>query len=344
MLGASYSYAYQCPTGATLQSNSGKVLDKVCVLTSCPANTTLNTTTNVCDDVCLPNKGKIGSFSLNCGVDVSSGTGVCMPNNCAATVVDNSAARVGNCWFGVNNARYTGATCGGQPSTTSFSNPSNANPPPVDAPETNCLKDGKSFGYVNGVPVCVPKGSSSATPVKDSNQSTTTNSSTDTKGNTSSTTSSEVKNATQDGDQVTSSTTKTNADGTKTEETKTESVTSFCATNPTHPICKKAAQEEEEGPDPCEDNPDLPQCIGLGEAEEGGAIATSNKTVSFAPVQITSGGSCPPDKSVSIAGRSITFSYSWLCQYASMFKPFMLAFAYLSAAMFLFMGLRGANT
>ncbi|MGQ2966774.1 MAG: virulence factor TspB C-terminal domain-related protein [Methylophilus sp.] len=335
---------HSCPAGYLLgAANQTNIYQRTCTIAACPTGTTLNTATNQCEDNCLPMKGKMGSFGLNCSAGTSSGQGVCMPNNCAAVIVDTTSVFVTSCYYGINTARYSGEGCSGQPSAASFSNPTNA-PDPTDKPETDCVRKGQSFGYVNGVPVCVPKGSASAAPVTQTNQSTTTTTNTDSAGNSTSNTSTETKNATQDGDQVTSQTIKTNPDGTKTEETKTEPVYQFCASNPTHPICKKPASEDEEGEDSCEDNPDLPRCMKVGEAEEGDNLTTDARTINFSPVTITSGGSCPADKSVSIAGKSITFSYTWLCNYASMFKPFMLAFAYLSAAMFLFMGLRGANS
>jgi hypothetical protein len=339
------SAQHTCPAGHTLgPANNTNIYQRLCTADSCPAGTTLNPTTSKCDDNCLPNKGQLASFGLNCSTDTSAGLSVCMPNNCAANVVDTASVRVGNCWYGTNTARYTGDGCSGQRPSSSFSNPSNGNPPPADKPETDCIKQGKSFGTVNGVVVCVPKGSASAAPITQTNQNTTTTTNTDSAGNASTSSTTETKNATQDGDQVTSQIIKTNPDGTKTEETKTESTFSFCATNPTHPICKKPASEDEEGDTSCEDNPDLPKCMKVGEAQEGDNLTTDARTISFSPVTITSGGACPADKSVSIAGKSVTFSYTWLCNYASMFKPFMLAFAYLSAAMFLFMGLRGANS
>jgi hypothetical protein len=311
--------------------------------TPCPPGQTF--INGVCRSSCEAKKGQNYQFSINCAGNTLPGS-VCLPDNCAGNLIDSFVAqnKTSSCWFGVGTAKYTGASCSGEASTSSLQNPSSANPPPEDSPETKCVKDGKSFGLVNGVPVCVPKSSTGAAPSKTTGQTDTTTTTTNpTNGQSSSTSTSEKSSVSEDGAAVSTTNTKKNEDGSTTETTTTTTKAEFCAKNPNHQICK-SEPEKEEGADVCEDNPDLPQCIGLGEPEDGGAIATSNKVVSFTPVQITSGGSCPPDKSVSIAGRSITFSYSWLCQYASMFKPFMLAFAYLSAAMFLFMGLRGANT
>lgn len=305
---------------------------------NCPNGQTL--TNGACSTDCTSFTGKRAEFSINCSNGNIPGS-VCMPNNCAANVIDSVLAqnRTSACWFGVGTGKYTGQECSGQTSTSALSNPSNANPAPEDSPETKCIKEGKSFGSVNGVTVCVPKSSSGGAPIKSSSESTTKTTETDENGNQtgsgSTTTKSELS---KDGDAVVTKETKKDEDG-KTTTVETETTKDdFCQKNPNHAICKA------EPDDVCEENPDLPQCMKVGEPDAGGLIETQARTVSYTPVQITSGGSCPPDKTVSIAGRAITFSYSWLCQYASMFKPFMLAFAYLSAAMFLFSGLRGANT
>ncbi|MGQ3091565.1 MAG: virulence factor TspB C-terminal domain-related protein [Methylophilus sp.] len=330
---------HSCPAGYTLgPANQTNIYQRLCTIASCPSGTTLNTATNKCDDNCLPIKGQLASFGLNCSSETSQAMPVCMPNNCAANVIDTASVRLGNCWYGSNTARYTGERCNGQRSSSSFSNPSNENPPPADKPETDCIKQGKSFGYVNGVPVCVPKGSASATPITQTNQNTTTTTNTDSGGNTTSSTTTETKNATQEGDQVTSQIIKTNPDGTKTEETKTEPVYQFCATNPTHPICKKPASEEEEGVDPCEDRPDLPQCYDRGEPTDTDTISSVNKSFSFAPLAMASSAGCPADRVFVLSGRSFTVPFDRFCTLVASLKPLILAFAYMTAAGIMFNG------
>lgn len=325
--------AYQCLSGWTLSGTT-------CTNTTCPTGMTADST-GACIDNCQQYKGQIGTFSLNCSSQTSAGQGVCFPNNCAATITDASSARVGTCWYGYNQAKYTGLTCSGQPSTASFVNPSNTQPPPPDSDQANCIKNGQSFGTVNGVTVCVPKTSSGATPVTSSSESSTSTKNTDATGNTTTQNSTEVKSVTQDGDQVTSQIIKNNPDGTKSETTVTQSYDDFCASNPNQKICKKA--NDEDTASACEDNPDLPQCYQRGEAVDGDTIGESTRTVSFAAKSITSAASCPSNKSMSAFGRSLTIDYSPVCTYAADFKPFILAFAYLSAAMFLFWGYRGSQ-
>jgi hypothetical protein len=331
---------YACPSPLTQVGSGTPTASTLCTVPACPTGQVWSTVTNSCTQDCAPLTGQRSDFSVNCS-NGNMPSSVCMTNNCAATVVDSFLAqnKTSNCWFGVGTGKYTGHTCTGQTSISALSNPTNANPPPVDKPETDCVKQGKTFGTVNGVVVCVPLGSASGAPTKTGTQSTTTTTEKDANGNPVTTgkteTSSELS---QDGDAVVTKETKKNEDG-STTTTETESTKdNFCEKNPNHAICKPQPD------DACEENPDLPQCMKVGEADDSSVIVTQTRTVSFAPVSITSGGSCPADKSVSIAGKSITFSYTWLCNYASMFKPFMLAFAYLSAAMFLFMGLKGSNS
>jgi hypothetical protein len=332
-----------CPAGFTLNFNNTNYALSTCNASACPSGMTANSSGD-CIDNCAVLKDQTTSLGVNCSAS-SFPSAVCLPNNCAATSFNAAMGfdKTKNCYFGSVTVKLTGVSCSGETSSAAFTNPTSQQPPPADTPEANCIKQGMSYGTVNGVAVCVPKSSTGATPIKQTSATNTTTTTTGTDGKQNTTTSSEVKNATQEGDQVTSQIIKNNPDGTKTETTSTMPIGEFCAQNPSHQLCKKASEDEDTS-SACEDNPDLPQCFNRGEPEEGEPIGEQSKTVTFTPVSITSGGGCPADKSVSIAGRSITFSYSWLCQYASMFRPFMLAFAYLSAAMFLFWGYKGAQT
>lgn len=331
-----------CQTGYTLVDLGGTTRARYQCSGSCPAGSVLNPTTNNCDDTCAQYKGQVVSFTVNCSAN-DAPSSLCMPNNCAATVSNSATGydKVKSCYFGGGDAKYTGSTCSGQTSSASLNNPTSTQPPPADSPETDCLKSGNTFGTVNGVTVCVPKGSSSGAPTKTTDSSTTTTTTKDANGNTKSTgTSATTTELSQDGSAVVTKETKTNPDGSSTITETQTSKDNFCEKNPNNSICKKS----DDTPSSCEDNPNSPQCMDVGEPDENPVLGESTRTVTFTPVSITAGGGCPSDKSVSIAGRSITFSYSWLCQYASMFKPFMLAFAYLSAAMFLFWGYKGAQT
>jgi len=321
--------AYACLSGWTLTGST-------CTNTTCPAGMTANAS-GVCVDNCLPLKDQSGSFSINnSSIDVPSA--VCMPNNCAATLSNSAVARdkATGLYNGYGEAKYTGLTCSGQTPSASLSNPASTQPPPADTPEAACLKNGQSYGTVNGVAVCVPKSSASATPVKDSSATTTTTTNTDANGNQSTSGNTEVKNVTQDGNQVTSTSTKTNADGSKSESTVTQPYDDFCAANPTNKICKKATDEDTA--DACEDNPDLPQCFNRGEPTDTDTISTVNKNFSFAPMAMASSAGCPADRVFVLSGRSFTVPFDRFCSLVASLKPLIIAFAYMTAAGIMFNG------
>ncbi|TXI36675.1 MAG: hypothetical protein E6Q51_05030 [Methylophilus methylotrophus] len=332
---------YACPAPLVQVGSGTPNASTLCTVPTCPTGQIWNSQLNSCAADCNPKKGNKYAFSIN-GANVPSV--VCLPDQCVGNVFYSSVACLGSgtsSCFGSGDAIYSGESCSGQTPVSSFTNPTNQQPPPDDSPQTKCVKAGQSFGTVNGVTVCVPKTSSGAAPITNTGTTSQETKETDENGNTTTSSSDTKSQSTLDNGQVITKTETTNSDGTKTESTVSQPASEFCASNPNHSICKKS---DEETPSSCDDNPDLPQCFDRGEPEEGDPIGEQSKTVTFTPVAITSGGGCPADKSVSIAGRSITFSYSWLCQYASMFRPFMLAFAYLSAAMFLFWGYKGAQT
>lgn len=330
-----------CPAGFTLNFNNTNYAASTCLASSCPAGMTANSS-GECIDNCSVIKDQTTQLSVNCSA-TNFPSSVCLPNNCAANSLNAAIGfdKPKNCYFGTVTVKLTGITCNGQQSSSAFTNPTSADPAPADTPEANCIKQGQSYGVVNGVAVCVPKSSSSATPISNNTTSTTTTTTTGTDGKQNTTKTTEVKNVTQDGDQVVATTTKTNADGTKTESTTSQPYTEFCAQNPNQSICKKDTEDDTSSA--CEDNPDLPQCFSRGEAEDGDVIAETTKTVSFTPKAITSSVSCPANKSVSLFGHSSTIDYTPVCTYASDFRPFIIAFAYLSAAMFLFWGYKGSQ-
>jgi hypothetical protein len=232
-----------CPSSAySLGPVTSDPFARVCTIPSCPAGSTLNTTTNQCVDDCEQYKGKSAEANLNCGG--SEPSKVCMPNNCAATASSYLTVRVGNCSYGSLSAIYTGSKCSGEVAASSLSNPSNANPPPANLPETDCVKQGMSYGTVNGAITCVPKGTEGAPPVKETNHTETSTKNTDSAGNTTEQQSSETKTITKDGDQVTTTTIQQKLDGTKTEETKTQPFDEFCAQNPNHKLCKSDSDKE----------------------------------------------------------------------------------------------------
>ena len=53
------------------------------------------------------------------------------------------------------------------------------------------------------------------------------------------------------------------------------------------------------------------------------------------------GGSCPPDRTISVMGGSISFSFSMICEFALMIRPLVIALAYFSAALIYIRGFLG---
>lgn len=92
--------------------------------------------------------------------------------------------------------------------------------------------------------------------------------------------------------------------------------------------------EAEPDKDPCALAPDRLSCIEKGEAEDVD-LQTQNHGAGISPVSVGGGGSCPPDKSISLHGGTAVFSYQPICQLATMINPLVIAFAWLSAGFIL---------
>lgn len=104
-------------------------------------------------------------------------------------------------------------------------------------------------GKVNGVVVCTSCGSDTTT--KKVESSTSTKTETPAEGPPTTTENkTQEKTTTVNGDQVTTTTTITNEDGSKTEETKTESRGEFCKNNPEDTLCKGTVFSESCTSDP----------------------------------------------------------------------------------------------
>lgn len=224
-----------------------------------------------------------------------------------------------------------------------------------NTPEYDCVKQGKSYGTVNGVVVCTAMGSSGSQPAVKHNSSTGTssNTTTDSSGNPTTTTQDTQKDTVthynSDGTVQTSSTqTTTNGDGTTQQSTaeKTETKDDYCASNPTSKAC--AAQTQ------CQENPEGPTCkhfcdkfptsVACKNAEDFigkpsdiptvGNLTTSNIDLpsSLPSISINSNSSCPAPVTFAKYGATATVSFDWLCSYASYFKPLLIAFSLLAAA------------
>lgn len=293
---------------------------------TCTPPLVLDAATNTCKNPCVA--GCNGACGGNYSV-AGETSQVCI-DNCYYRTGDGIASSSGGNWIYLVGSN-TGQTC-----TASTGTPT----PPV-CPECDCIKQGKTYGTVNGAVVCVAKGTPNSAQTTSKQESTSSSSTTnkDASGATTSTDStSQTKSESQsvNGDKVTTTTTTTttNADGTSTQNQteKTESIVEYCKNNPSAPLC---AQKTD-----CDKYPDSVGCKKssdfikdmIGEAgADTETIQQKGVTIgsdfNFNPVSLPTSSGCPSPVTVTLAGRSVTLSYSWLCSYASAFKPLVTAFA-----------------
>lgn len=295
---------------------------------------------------CQSKKGLRTSGQINFGQNTSP-TGMiddhCM-ESCAV------AADGANCGFNndktnyacIFEGAYTGASCTGAPVQ-----------PPQDDPAIDCIKQGKSYGKVNGATVCVKKGTSGSEPTKSLDKSD--------KKETNATGTKDTKTEREnDGNTTKETTTTKNEDGTETTETKEQDTKSFCEQNPNVAFCK----EETEAKTECDTNPTGPTCVHFCDknpdsmvcmkAEDYIGKLTSSAdddikegtapTSSFSVINMPSNNSCPAPKVFSLGGHSVSISYQWICDYASSFKQLLMAWGFFLATQIVYAGiLKQAN-
>lgn len=268
---------------------------------------------------------------------------------------------VGGEYYGQFNAKFSGQSC---------------DPPAIPVgPDTNpvklvqatskeydCLAAGKTYGYVNGQVHCINNvqdktGNASQTKEQKNPDGTTTKTSVD-----KSVTCSGAGSCTTT---TTTTTTVYNSDGTtqstKSEQTKETSEgggagangTSFCKDNPSSAICKTGSFGGDcEAGFTCEGDSVgcataraswLKYCqskwLKPGNPAASTATLTEKKILpqgGITPVSIQESGQCPADKSLTIAGRTVTFSYSTFCQFLGMIRPVIIAAGWLVAAYIVF--------
>ena len=90
----------------------------------------------------------------------------------------------------------------------------------------------------------------------------------------------------------------------------------------------------------CEKHPDIVACAKLGEPGQATPVPNESKTLTIAPENGfgQSGGSCPPPRTVQVAGLTLSMPFDLLCDFATGLKPVIVGLAWLTAA-FTFMGI-----
>ena len=90
----------------------------------------------------------------------------------------------------------------------------------------------------------------------------------------------------------------------------------------------------------CEKHPDIVACARLGEPGQATPVPNETKTLTIAPENGfgPSGGSCPPPRTVEVAGLTLSMPFDLLCDFATGLKPVIVGLAWLTAA-FTFMGI-----
>lgn len=295
-------------------------------------------------DHCTSKKGATTSYFLH----QNTGADMCI-DNCTVFLA------YGSC--GYNNAGIQGCHYSGIFDGTTCAGADTATAPPSD-PAFDCVKAGKSYGYVNGFAVCTAKGTPLSAPIVDvekttSSETTTTNTPA-TPGNpaTTSTTSTGSTSTTNVvGDIATTATSTTKSDGTTSTTTKSESIKTFCEKNPMSKSCIPS-------PDICKQNPTIPACVAwcdlpanatkqacmsandlLGNSSNIPVVELTqmtkitNENMTFSRITMPSSVSCPSPQVMNIAGSPITIKFDWLCTYASNFRALVIALALFFAYM-----------
>lgn len=267
------------------------------------------------------------------------------------------------------NPKYTGETCGGvQDESTSH---------PKNTPEYDCLKSGRSYGYVNGSLLCT-------TPIDPTENKSTGKSDTTTKSNADGTkTETKVStnvSCTGDGSCVTTTTTTTtviNSDGSRGapttttdtkitnappgSEPKLDKTDPFCVSNPTSPICKNGKFSGScDSPPSCDGDPvqcasavavfkleckqpvlgDISTISNGGVGDDIGQRKLDTNSISYTSLGSSAG--CPSPKSVSVMGRTVSLDYSSFCAFSSGIRAIVLLMAWVAAGYIVF-GVGGKN-
>jgi hypothetical protein len=328
-----------CPAGETVVSLDVNQQITACSGSDqpeCPAPKVINTLTNACQNKCLGGDMGVMYFPMPTGTTAQNlnlkGNSHMCNDGCEVVMSQTSSTpfqlqtRANGSSAVAAPAEETGSFCqnGQYTEGAPLTMPETQDKTPLTTTAADCVKKGKSFGTINGVTACYSKPTTTSTqPVTNTTDNTTKSDGTTEEK-------SQVSSMGSDGNVTTTTTTKSTAsDGTqstKTEEKKQDQNT-FCKDNPTSPMCK-------EQKDPCIENDDRAGCKLVGDVPSSDAVGTKETPVlSFTEIALPSNNSCPATTTLTLGGQPIPISYDWICTYASMFKPLVIAFAFFGAAL-----------
>ena len=80
----------------------------------------------------------------------------------------------------------------------------------------------------------------------------------------------------------------------------------------------------------CDKYPSSVGCLQIGEIPIPDVVPTKTVTLPFSPTSLGS-GSCPADIPITVHGKTLAISYSYVCSFASKISPIVIALAWLSA-------------
>jgi len=99
-------------------------------------------------------------------------------------------------------------------------------------------------------------------------------------------------------------------------------------------------EDTTEDVDFCIKNPDVLACLDVGEPEDLPVLPVEELQISYNPIAFSGTGSCPPDQTTSFLGQNVVISWYWPCQMAILFRPFLIALAWLAGAYIFISGTR----
>lgn len=299
---------YHCPTGTTLVEPAAGATSAICSGSRTCASLADqylqkdNTPGPNKVDVSIEGTGPMpNGFVCVQGCRYDHDTGEYGMGLCGGGGIDGNSGR----WFCLGYFRATGQDCSAGPPGT---------PVEKNSPQADCIKQGLTYGQVNGQVVCVAPGKT----VKEETTKKTGD------GANPGTTTTDKKTTCQGG-RCTEETTTTNenggADGNQSDGSQTTK--------------REYDEKSEEGA--CKTDPFSVAC--LGEIPTGDKVETKASDVPtlITPASVAHDFSCPPPTPI-VYGLEIPWDRA--CELAGYIRPLVIAFAWLSAGLFVLGGLR----